>query len=70
MKPERRSKPPVSEISLDGLGINFEDDEWFLRRIVIDGIVEQLRLDFSCFPDGWKEPIKRYLALVMLGRLE
>lgn len=70
MKSERRTKPPVSEISLDGLGINFEGDEWFLRRNVIDGIMEQLRLDFSCVPGGWKEPIKRYLALVMLGRLE
>lgn len=40
MKSLRQATPPVSELSLDGLGINFEDDEWFLRRNVIDGIVE------------------------------
>ena len=40
MKSLRQTTPPVSELSLDGLGINFEDDEWFLRRNVIDGIVE------------------------------
>ena len=39
MKSLRQTTPPVSELSLDGLGINFEDDEWFLRRNVIDGIV-------------------------------
>ncbi|AIL07478.1 hypothetical protein U0039_21875 [Stenotrophomonas maltophilia] len=70
MKSLRQATPPVSELSLDGLGINFEDDEWFLRRNVIDGIVETRRLDFSCIPDGWKVPIKIYLALAMLGRLE
>ncbi len=70
----RASKSSIVEagpegINLESFGINFEDDEWVLRRQLTDGIVENLRLNFSHVALGWKEPIKRYIAHAMLGRL-
>ncbi|MDH1792814.1 hypothetical protein N5D45_13390 [Stenotrophomonas sp. GD03819] len=69
MKSARKKQTEVDELSLDDFGICFESDDWVLQRTVLDGVVECLRMDLSRVPDGWRLPVKRYLARVILGRV-